>query len=257
MKKKTLLFVALALLAHALPVSAQVDVKPEETLPPTMTVTGRGEVSATPDQATIRLGAVAQSKDAADAQSQASHIVNRTLEKLEKMNIPGEKVTTIGLTLSPIFSSEDRMDRKEPVAAKIIAYRAHNTIRVVTDDLAKVGEIIDAGMNAGANVLEGLIFELKEDEKYKEQALSLAVRQARSKAEAIAAALGLEIAAVQEVSEGGVSILFPQTPAARAFAAEANTRVQPGQVNVEATVTIRYHIAGGGKVNDSRVPNPS
>jgi uncharacterized protein len=112
-------------------------------------------------------------------------------------------------------------------------------------------------MEAGANVLEGLVFELKEDEKFKEQALSLAVKQARSKAEAIAAALGLEIAAVQEVSEGGISIRFPQMPVARAFAADAETRVQPGQVSVEATVTIRYHIAGGGKVNDSRKPDPS
>ena len=252
---KKILFIVLTLLIHPLSVSAQVDGK-AEALPPSMTVTGRGEVSATPDQATIRLGAVAQSKEAADAQRQANDIVNRTLAKLEKMNIPGEKITTVGLTLAPIFSSEDRIDRKEPVEARIIAYRAHNTIQVVIDDVGKVGEIIDAGMDAGANVLEGLIFQLKEDEKYKEQALSLAVRQARSKAEAIAAALGLEIAAVQEVSEGGINIMFPQMPVARAFAADAETRVQPGQVNVEATVTIRYHIAGGGKVNDSGKPSP-
>jgi len=50
---------------------------------------------------------------------------------------------------------------------------------------------------------------------------------------------------VLEVSEGGVSVLQDRIEplAGRAFAAAAETPVSPGQIEVRATVTIRYRIA--------------
>ena len=66
-----------------------------------------------------------------------------------------------------------------------------------------------AGIAAGANQLNGLTFDLREDLKYREQALQLAVREARSKAEAIAAALNLQLGEVIEIREESGPASYP------------------------------------------------
>lgn len=245
-----LLYLLPILLLYPVWALAQSDMKADNSKP-TLTVTGHGEVHAAPDQAIIRLGAVAQAKEAAGAQQQASKIVNQVLEKLKQMDIPSEKITTVGLTLSPVFSRPSQRGVEEPQEPIIVGFRAHNSIQVVIDDISKVGDVIDAGVSAGANQLEGLSFEIKEDGKYKEEALRLAVKEARKKADAIAEAVGVEIVGVDEISEGGINFIRPQMQMARTFSAEAATPVQPGQVSVQASVTVRYRITPGNKADKS------
>ena len=76
------------------------------------------------------------------------------------------------------------------------------------------------------------------------QALKQAVEEARSKAQTMAEALRVNLLEVLEVSEGGVSIVDRVEPvfAARAAVA-AETPVSPGQIEVRASVTIRYRIS--------------
>lgn len=178
---KKILRLLMVLAIYPASVLAQTDLK-EAAPTPTLTVTGHGEVWAAPDQAIIRLGVISQAKEASDAQQQSSKVVSLALEKFKQMNIPSEKITTAGLTLSPVFSRQNPKAQEEPFEPLIVAYRARNTLQVVIDDISKVGEVIDTGVKAGANQLEGLSFELKEDSKYKDQALRLAVQEARRKA---------------------------------------------------------------------------
>ena len=108
------------------------------------------------------------------------------------------------------------------------------------DDLTKVGPVIDAGLGAGANTLDGVEFGLRNDEAARAQALADAAAKARSKAETLAKALGLRLGAILEVAEGGVTISPPPyTKVGRMAMAElsAQTPVSAGQVGVEASVT--------------------
>ena len=166
------------------------------------------------------------------------------------MNIASEKITTVGLTLSPLYSRSNPKGTGEPREPTIVGYRARNSIQVVIDDIGKVGDVIDACVTAGANQLENISFEIGEEGKYKEQALRQAVVEARKKADVIAEAVGAEIAGVDEISEGGINFIRPQMQMARTFTAEAATPVQPGQVSVEASVTIRYRINEGNKTQE-------
>jgi len=247
---KKILSLVLVLIVYPACILAQTDSK-QTVAAPTLTVTGHGEVSTAPDQAIIRLGVISQATEASTAQRQSNEVASLALDKFKQMNIPGEKITTAGLTLSPVFSRQSPKGTDEPFEPQIVAYRARNTLQVVLEDLSRVGQVIDTGVRAGANHMEGLTFELREDGKYKDQALRLAVQDARRKADTIAAAMGVEIEAVHEIAEGGISVMRPQMQAARVFAAETGTPVEPGQVKVEATVTIRYRIAGGDKAHNS------
>ncbi|MDY0039099.1 MAG: SIMPL domain-containing protein [Desulforhabdus sp.] len=246
---KKILSLFLVLLIYPLSILAQTHTK-ETASAPALTVTGYGEAFVAPDQAIIRLGVISQAKEASAAQQQSNRVASSALDKFKRMNIPVEKITTAGLTLSPVFSRQSPKGPEEALQPSIVGYRARNMLQVVIDDIGKVGEVIDAGVNAGANQMEGVSFELKEDGKYKDQALRLAVQDARRKADAIAAALGVEIEAVHEILEGGVNVIRPQMQMARAFAAEAGAPVEPGQVKVDATVTIRFCIAAGDKAHD-------
>jgi uncharacterized protein YggE len=120
-------------------------------------------------------------------------------------------------------------------------------VSVRIDDLAKVGPVIDAGLAAGANNLDGVEFGLRDDGAARASALTEAVRSARGKAEALAAALRVRLVEIVEVAEGGVAISQPQPFRGRVMAmaadAMAATPVSAGQVGVDASVTVRWRIA--------------
>jgi uncharacterized protein YggE len=208
---------------------------------PTIVVTGNGDVAAAPDRAAVNLGAVVEAKQAMEAQKQLNQIMQRVVKEIKALGLADEKIRTDRLSLYPVYSNPGRKTDQEPEAPRIVGYRAANTVRVQVDDLDRVGSVIDAGITAGANQLASLSFELRDDGKYRQEALKLAVQEARVKAEAIAAAMGLPLGEVVEIREEGVRTPYP---AERKYAAPASggTPIQPGQIEVSAGVSIRFKL---------------
>lgn len=217
---------------------------------PLLTVTGTAEAAAAPDRATLRLGAVAQAEQAADAQAEVSRTVTQTINALKRLGIPEADISTAGISLSPVYSQQSPRGGNrvgggdEPFTPKITAYRAQNTVIARLSDLKKVGPAIDAAVDAGANEVESLTFDLKDDTAARTQALKDAVKQARAKAEALAQAAGVKLVSLHDLDEsGGVASPIPYAGmAVRAMAAAAPTPVEPGQVHLSASVTLRYAI---------------
>ncbi len=109
--------------------------------------------------------------------------------------------------------------------------------------------MIDAAVRAEVNRLEDLQFQIRDDSAQRRDALRKAVLNAREKAEAMADALGVELAGVIEIQEGGVQVFEPrmQFGAMRAMAGESvGAPVQPGEIGIDANVTIRYRLSGTG-----------
>ena len=242
MKRNTILLLLSFLLTMATDVFAQ---QPRETAPPLLIVSGSAQVEATPDEATVRLGVVRQESTAQAAQEQANRVAQAILAEMTKLGIPAARIRTSRLTLTPIYVPQPRSDSRD--VPKIAAYSASNQVSVELSNLTQIGPVIDAGLRAGANQVDGVQFRLKDDLPLREQALKLAVDEARSKAGTIAKSLNLVIVAVQEVSEGGFSIQ-PKGEGGAGFlmaAREATpTQVSPGQLEISASVTVKYRIAG-------------
>jgi hypothetical protein len=194
----------------------------------------------------VSLGAVVEAKNALDAQKQIAQVMQRVIKEIKAQGIPEEKIRTAGLSLNPVYSHPAPRTGQEPEAPRIVGYRAANTVRVQVDEMDRVGAVIDAGIGAGANQLNSLAFDLRDDLKFRQQALQVAAREARAKAEAIAAALNLQLGEVIEVREEGGS---PTYPVERRFAAPAAaaTPVQPGQVQVNAGVAVRFRLDPAAK----------
>jgi uncharacterized protein YggE len=205
---------------------------------PTLTVSGSAEVRATPDEATVRLGVTRQSATAEAAQEGVNEVAQGIRSAVTRLGVGAADIQTEQLNLFPIYAPVRPGTDDIP---RIVAYRASNVVSVRTSKLSQAGPIVDAGLKAGANQLEGIQFSLREDLPARSRALAQAVSEAREKAQAMAAALGVRLVRVLAVEEGG-AIMRPPIAYEGAMARMAATPVSPGQVGVNATVTLRYQI---------------
>jgi uncharacterized protein YggE len=240
--------VLLGVLALGAPVPAagQEGGKPEAV--PSLVVAGRGDVRAAPDEATVRLGVLAQAVTAGAAQQQANQTVTALLRAVRGLGVRQEQIRTSELSLSPVFAPvrpQAVAAGEEPQGPRIVGYQASNSVTVTLDKLDQVGAVVDAGLGAGANRLEGVAFGLRHDEATRQAALRDAAAQARGKAAALAAAMHVRLVEVLEVREEGTAVPQPRFEAMRMSAAVAAvaTPVSSGQLDVSASVTVRYRIA--------------
>jgi uncharacterized protein len=216
---------------------------PPPAAPPVLVVTGNAQIRAVPDEATVRLGIVRQSTNAQTVQDQVNAVAQEILSAIVKVGVPSNEIQTARLVLSPVYAPRGPDSRDAP---RIVAYNATNSVSVRTDSLSLVGAVIDAGLKAGANQLEGVQFGLRNDLPSRQQALKEAVQEARSKAQVMADALRVNLVEVLEASEGGVQIydsVSPLSGRVMAMAADVATPVSPGQLEIRANVTVRYRIA--------------
>lgn len=208
--------------------------------PPVLMVNGNSEVRVAPDEAIVRLGVLRQGNTARVAQEQTNAAATAILAALAKVPIPNTLIQTSSLRLDPVYANQ----RAENETPRIVGYRASNTVSVRVQNLSLVGPVIDAALQAGANQLDGVQFQLKDDVPARERALKEAVGDARRKAQVMADALGVRLGAVMEISEGGVSVR-PYGADGAVFMARAEaaaTPVSPGEVEVRAAVSVRYRI---------------
>jgi uncharacterized protein YggE len=203
-------------------------------------------VSVDPDRAVVRLGVTAEAPEAAAAQSQVNEVMQAILDAVTALNVPERAIRTEQLTLSPVYGdmrpSPNQQQRNEP---RIVGYSASNVVSVELDDLSRIGDVVDAGIEAGANQLQGISFQTRDDAAARSEALRRAVQDARGQAEAMAAALGMRVAGLRELVAADANVQPPQPYAAARFALEAATPIQPGQVDVMATVTATFFLDEG------------
>jgi uncharacterized protein YggE len=128
----------------------------------------------------------------------------------------------------------------------LTGYQVTNSIRVTIRNLSKSGLIVDKATNAGANVVNGISFDLADRSKAQGIALIEAVRNARSKAELIAGAAGINVGHILSITEGSTPTIQPVmfAKAAMAMTADAapQTPIQTQDITVTSDVTVSYGI---------------
>ncbi len=174
-------------------------------------VAGDSLVQAQPDTAILTVSVVTQARNALDAQQQNATKTDAVVRALKAAAGTGAEIKTSGYTLQP------QRVYKEGQPPTITGYEARNSVTVTTSELNKVGTIIDAASQAGSNEIAGIAFTLRQDRQARDRALSEATREAVSKAQVIAQALGGRVVRIVEVQEEG----FQQRPPVPIYRAEA------------------------------------
>ena len=122
-------------------------------------------------------------------------------------------------------------------------YSAHNSVSATIKELARTGAVIDAAVAAGANQISGPSLTHGDPESLYRQALAAAVADARTKAQALAAAANVSLGRVTAVVEGGSAPTpMPLTAAKAAADAVSSTPIEPGQREIGATVSVTFSI---------------
>ncbi len=205
-------------------------------LPPpedTVTVSGSATVRAAPDRALVSITAESRAKRPREAQEQNARAMTGAREAIAAAGIPDSALRTTQIHLGPEFDWVDGQQR-------LRGYLARNTIEVRVDKLGDLGGLLDAVVGAGATSISGIAFDLADREALERQALTSAVRNARARAEAMAAGAGREIAHIVRIEDGArAAAPEPRMYAmARVQMESVETPVAPGELEITASVTL-------------------
>ena len=222
----------------ALPVQAQA----QDASPRTLSVSGTGEATGTPDMATLRFSATTRSATAEEALTGNAQKMAAVRDRLRTLNVESRDMQTSGLSLSPYYEQNEngRYDR-----AVIAGYEAMNGLTVRLRGTDGAGEVIDAAVQAGANGLDSFSFGFQDDEALQDEARRDAVRDAREKAELLAKEAGVSLGRVVTLTEtggGGGPQPYYDGRMMRMQAEAAPTPVEAGEQSVTASVQITYEL---------------
>jgi uncharacterized protein len=198
----------------------------------TIVVTGDGSVDATPDRATVALSVIVLRPTAQEAQQQSAATMAQVVRQVVAAGIPQTAIRTTNVSLYP-------QRRSDPSGVgQITGYQSVNRVVVTIDDISRVGQVIDAGVGAGANGVDSVNWSLRDATAYRTQALRIAVQNAQAAANAIASAAGitgLRLLRVEQTS----AVVFPRQGFGVMEAAPA-TPVLPGTMPLSVQVRAIY-----------------
>ncbi len=143
---------ALTLLA-SLPATAQTAMS--QSTQDLVTATGEGVVKRAPDQAFVTVASEARSREPREAQAQNARVATAIRDRLAAFTLPADAVRTLSVDVQPQF---DWANGKQTLRE----YLATNVIEIRLDDVARVGEVVDAVVAAGATRVTGVRFTLKD-----------------------------------------------------------------------------------------------
>lgn len=198
---------------------------------PTVTTAGENIVRVAPDRATLTLTSEARAREPERAREQSAAAMTAVLAKLKALGVAADSMRTLRVELHPEFDFADGERTRR-------GYVAANTIAVRLDNLSRVGIVIDAAVQAGANVVTGVAFELSDREQRERDALKQAVANARARADAAAIGAGRSIEEIIRIVEQNQSHQPPIPLMMTARAEQASTPIIPGLIEIRAAVTL-------------------
>lgn len=213
--------------------TGQAQTSADESPSRTVTVSGSGRVSATPDTAIINIGVETQADTAEAALSDNSERMQELIDSLKESGIAAENIQTTSINLRAQYEEEARINSD---GRRLVGYRAVNMVEVRVTDLDNLGEILDTAVQAGGNQIQGIRFEISDSAELQDQARAAAVENARDKAEQLATLTESELGQVISIDETsrtpGPVVRMEAADAAAAVPVEAGSQMIEVQVQV-------------------------
>jgi uncharacterized protein len=205
----------------------------------TITVDSTATVKVPPEEAVVDLGVHSESPDGATAFARNAQDMQAVLDALRAAGIADKDVQTTNVSLDTRVE-----DRGKPDERKVFV--ASNTVQVKVHDLSAVGSVIDAAVQAGADSVHDIRFQLENANTVRTDALTQVVEGARTKADALARAAGAEVVRVVTIDEQNYRAPVyraPMTDQALLAAPAPTPVVPPDSLQVTETISVVWEIA--------------
>ncbi len=206
-----------------------------------ISVTGHGEAAGPPDQAQVTVGVQTLAATVEQSARDNQTVVARILRALDAQGIDEKDIQTANYSIWP----EQQYDPRGGGEPKITGYRVSNTVRVTVNEVDKVGAVLGAVTDAGANSVQGVSFGVRDTAALEERARAAAMANARERAEALAGLAGVTLGEVQTISmSSGGGQPLPMMGVSRMAMAEAapDPGIAAGQLSVNVQVQVTYAI---------------
>ena len=212
----------------------------KDAITPNINVSGTGKIYVKPDIATIELGVANTANTAAEAENKNVTYVNNTIAKLKELGIKEENIQTGYINIYPNY------DYSENGRGTITGYTVTTSLFVKVLQIENVGKIYDETVKLGVNQSGSITFDVSNRDEVYQNALKKAVENAKVNADAIAQSSGNDITRTLSITEQNVQtaeVPLYKTEESAAAGAEADSmKVMPGQLEITATVNVKYEM---------------
>lgn len=199
-----------------------------------MTVTGNGEIAATPDYIQIQIEVRTRGRNVSEAQQENALVMNRVIQSLLALHIPQEGIQTTNYSISPVY---DYIEGRQVFRG----YEVQNAVTVKITDISQAGTVIDAAVQNGANDVSAIQFKIENPSFYYRQALQLALKDAQEKAFTMAETLNISIQPVPiEIVEEDIHAVPIPFKTVQMNVQESVTPIEQGTLQIPATVRVKF-----------------
>lgn len=210
----------------------------EDAPVPRLQANGSGEVMVVPDIAIVTIGVVSRGADASIALDANSADLTNVIDAIKGAGVAEKDIGTSGFGVNPVYQ-RDNQPSDQP--ARIVGYEVTNQVRVTIRDIAASGGLLDKVVKAGANQVYGITFDIADRKKAAQEAIRVAIADARAKAELMASAAGVRLVRILSIDANENGGAVPMMARAE-FAAKA-VPVMPGERGISASASLTFEIA--------------
>ena len=236
MRTKFVIPTIILLAAFALS-SCSASVQLGQTQPRTLNVTGNSQVILTPDVAYVSIGVHSEAETAKAAVAANNSASQAVIEAIKSQGVDAKDIQTTNFSVY-------QQQKYSPTGEDLGTYfMADNTVYVTMRDITKIGDILDASINAGANTIYGITFDVQDKEAAMTMGRDQAMADAKAQADQLSAAAGVTLGDVQNISyySSTPSPIYYDTKAA-GVGGGASVPVSPGQLTMTVAVNVTYGI---------------
>ncbi len=210
----------------------------------TLLVQSTETVRAAPDKAEVTFIVETTAEDPQDCQQQNMTAVQQVIDALKNMGIEEKYLQTSDYSLNPQYDYNGGTET-------LIGYQMWTEIKAEGLELLQTGKVLQTGVSAGANRVQNVKYFISNYEEHYAEALELAMKSAREKAEVMAAADGCSIEGISKVEEFEednsyryvMTDRYAETALMAAAEDTGDSPVMAGELEVEANIQVTYLIS--------------
>ncbi len=184
-----------------------------------LVVVGEATRSAVPDMVELTVGAQTPGTSATQALRENAARMLNIVQALTAMGISQTDIETTGLSVYPLYPPlfYPQTGQLPPTGLSvypqtwhsgaygevqpIVGYQASSSVKVSLRDTNRGGEVLDAAIAAGANFNIGVSFKIGDESAVRNVVLQAAYKDARTKADTLAGAVGKKLGDLVGVTE--------------------------------------------------------
>lgn len=189
-------------------------------------VSGYGEATARPDTVEVGISVGFRRGTPPEAQELTARTTEKVLAELRTIGIEEGEIVTTGYHVRPVYEWE-----KDSRVFK--GYQGANELKIKTAKLHLLGSVLAALLKAGAQEIRYVCFALRDRKALELSALQKAAEDARRRAEAVAAGLGMKVGPVVRISDKRQASYRPYA------VAETSPTCRTGEANVAVPEEIK------------------